>query len=332
MNSQRVKPRTFFSGYSEFFSNNKMLIVQDHSLYSTAPGSRYHHDMFEHVTSRTPLLSYLTYLSFLPWYASVAKFRHTGTYYSSAVKMCFAKRLLGRGMVLLLKGFLINVIYQIVYKLSTPEYVWAVAQKSSQPEQIYRGYLEILPELVPLATATAVGMCFAAISLYIASYALDKWRLYRAKKNMQKKYNNQHLQEIEMTEQKQVAGNGKSTNKRTRPTREEILERKINMARERGARVIKVNSPLGSIMFNVLRQFDQAYASFKGKLGEPGGISHEDGSRMMARDITVEFSDLTRDLSKKIGFRYYTPEELKAVQVESPTGEESSENESYQVD
>ncbi|BHH83453.1 recombinase [Desulforhopalus sp. 52FAK] len=121
-----------------------------------------------------------------------------------------------------------------------------------------------------------------------------------------------------MTEQKQVAGNGKSGNKRTRPTREEILERKINMARERGARVIKVNSPLGSIMFNVLRQFDQAYASFKGKLGEPGGISHEDGAQMMekARDITIDFSDLTRELSKKIGFRYYIPEELKAVKVD----------------
>ena len=126
-----------------------------------------------------------------------------------------------------------------------------------------------------------------------------------------------------MAEQKQVTENGKNTNKRTRPTREEILERKINMARERGARVIKVNSPLGSIMFNVLRQFDQAYASFKGKLGEPGGISHEDGARMMerARDVTVEFSDLTRELSKKIGFRYYTPEELKAVQVDSEAKE-----------
>jgi len=122
-----------------------------------------------------------------------------------------------------------------------------------------------------------------------------------------------------MTEQKQTAEKGRNKSKRTRPTREEILERKVNMARERGARVIKVNSPLGSIMFNVLRQFDQAYASFKGKLGEPGGISHEDGARMMARarDITVEFSDLTKELSKEIGFRYYTPEELKAVQTNS---------------
>jgi len=105
--------------------------------------------------------------------------------------------------------------------------------------------------------------------------------------------------------------------KRPRLSREEILEKKISMARERGARVIKINSPLGSIMFNVLRQFDQAYANFKGKLGEPGGVSYEEGAQMMAkaRDITMEFSDLTRELSERVNFRYYTPEELKELQL-----------------
>lgn len=108
-----------------------------------------------------------------------------------------------------------------------------------------------------------------------------------------------------------------TTQKRPKLSREEILERKINMARERGSRVIKINSPLGNIMFNVLRQFDQAYANFKGKLGEPGGISYEDGAQMMAkaRDITMEFSDLTKELSKRVDFRYYTPEELKELQA-----------------
>ncbi|MBM9514805.1 recombinase [Desulfogranum marinum] len=104
--------------------------------------------------------------------------------------------------------------------------------------------------------------------------------------------------------------------KRPKLSREEILEKKISMARERGSRVIKINSPLGSIMFNVLRQFDQAYANFKGKLGEPGGISYEEGAQMMAkaRDITMEFSDLTKELSERVEFRYYTPDELKELQ------------------
>ncbi len=117
---------------------------------------------------------------------------------------------------------------------------------------------------------------------------------------------------IEHPEKAEIHGN------RPKLSREEILERKISMAKERGSRVLKINSPLGSIMFNVLRQFDQAYAHFKGKLGEPGGISYEEGAELMerARIITVDFSILTKELSKKVAFRYFTPEELKVIQPE----------------
>ena len=103
---------------------------------------------------------------------------------------------------------------------------------------------------------------------------------------------------------------------RQRLTREEFLEKKINMARERGSRVLKINSPLGSIMFNVLRQFDMAYGNFKGRLGEPGGISYEEGAQLMeeAREITIAFSRLTKKLSKKVKFRYFVPQELQEVQ------------------
>lgn len=92
---------------------------------------------------------------------------------------------IGRGVVLLLKGFLVYVVYQVVFKLSTPEYVWALAQRFSRPERIYYGYLEILPRLVPLATETAVGMCCAALLPYLAAYVLDRWRQHRVKKNLQ---------------------------------------------------------------------------------------------------------------------------------------------------
>lgn len=122
--------------------------------------------------------------------------------------------------------------------------------------------------------------------------------------------------------QKMNGKNGNSAGRSERPklSREEILEKKVTLAKERGSRVIKINSPLGSIMYNVLRQFDQAYANFKGRLGEPGGISYEEGAEMMekARDITVAFSALTKDLSKKVDFRYYTPEELKEIVPPSP--------------
>lgn len=101
-----------------------------------------------------------------------------------------------------------------------------------------------------------------------------------------------------------------------KPSWEEIVERKISMARERGARVLKINSPLGSAMFNVLRQFDQAYARFKGQLGEAGGVSHEEGAELMAeaQEITMAFSNFTAKLSKRIRFRYYVPQELKEMQ------------------
>jgi hypothetical protein len=108
-------------------------------------------------------------------------------------------------------------------------------------------------------------------------------------------------------------------NEKKRFTKEEILERKISMVKERGSRVMKINSPMGSIMFNVLRQFDQAYAHFKGQLGEPGGISHEKGAALMdeARKITMAFSEFTGQLSKQVRFKYYVPQELQEMRQDT---------------
>ncbi|MHB1349719.1 MAG: recombinase [Desulfobulbaceae bacterium] len=109
--------------------------------------------------------------------------------------------------------------------------------------------------------------------------------------------------------------------KERRWTKEEIQERKINMVKERGARVLKINSPLGSTLFNILRQFDMAYAHFKSRLGEMGGISYKDGEALMeeGREIVMAFSDFTDRLSRQINFRYFTPREisefLKALNV-----------------
>jgi hypothetical protein len=109
-----------------------------------------------------------------------------------------------------------------------------------------------------------------------------------------------------------------------KPTREEILERKISMARERGSRVLKINSPLGNIMFNVLRQFDMAYGNLKGQLGEPGGISYEECSQFMeeAREITIAFSKLTKKLSVKVHHRYFVPQELREISANRQKQEE----------
>jgi hypothetical protein len=104
-----------------------------------------------------------------------------------------------------------------------------------------------------------------------------------------------------------------SDSKQGKPTWQEIQERKINMVKERGSRVLKINSPLGSTLFNILRQFDMAYTHFKARLGEMNGVSHEEGEKLMTegREIVMAFSDYTAKLSKRIQFRYYTPREIK---------------------
>ena len=101
--------------------------------------------------------------------------------------------------------------------------------------------------------------------------------------------------------------------KKQRRSWQEIEEKKINLVKEKGSRVMLVNSPIGSTMFSILRQFDMAYANFKGRLGEMGGISYEEGAALMeeGREIVMAFSDFTAKLSRKVNFRYYAPNEIK---------------------
>jgi hypothetical protein len=101
--------------------------------------------------------------------------------------------------------------------------------------------------------------------------------------------------------------------KKQRLSWQEIEEKKINLVKERGSRVMRVNSPIGSTMFSILRQFDMAYANFKGRFGEMGGITYEEGAALMeeGREIVMAFSDFTAKLSRKVNFRYYAPDEIK---------------------
>jgi hypothetical protein len=101
--------------------------------------------------------------------------------------------------------------------------------------------------------------------------------------------------------------------KKQRPSWQEIEEKKINLVKEKGSRVMRVNSPIGSTMFSIMRQFDMAYANFKGRLGEMGGITYEEGVDLMkeGQEIVMAFSDFTARLSRKVKFRYYPPDEIK---------------------
>jgi len=101
--------------------------------------------------------------------------------------------------------------------------------------------------------------------------------------------------------------------KKQRRSWQEIEEKKINLVKEKGSRVMLVNSPIGSTMFSILRQFDMAYAKFKGRLGEMGGITYEEGAALMeeGREIVMTFSDFTAKLSRKVNFRYFAPHEIE---------------------
>lgn len=87
-------------------------------------------------------------------------------------------------MSLLLKAFLIYVIYTVLYRLSTPENIWKLAiHFGSMAEKIYNGFLEIKPHLLPVATKSSILMIIAAICPYGSVYLLDLWHRYRIKRN-----------------------------------------------------------------------------------------------------------------------------------------------------
>jgi hypothetical protein len=94
------------------------------------------------------------------------------------------------------------------------------------------------------------------------------------------------------------------------------IERNINLAGQPDARVIRINSPGGATMANILRQFDAAYDEFKNRLGEPGsrGIPFEVGQPIAEQmtNILVQFSDLTATVCSKVNYQYRAPRELES--------------------
>ncbi|WP_167506091.1 hypothetical protein [Desulfosediminicola flagellatus] len=92
--------------------------------------------------------------------------------------------LVRRAMSLLLKAFLLYVVYLVLYRISTPENIWKLAQQfGTRAQSIYTGFFEVKPHLLPVATETAILMLVAAIIPYGSVYFLDIWHRYLVKKN-----------------------------------------------------------------------------------------------------------------------------------------------------
>ena len=105
-------------------------------------------------------------------------------YVGNITRKAINSLLLGRAMSLLLKAFLVYVIYLLLYRLSTPENVWKlVIHFGSMAEKIYYGFMEIKPHLLPVAVKSSVLMVVAAICPYGSVYLLDLWHRYRIKRN-----------------------------------------------------------------------------------------------------------------------------------------------------
>ena len=93
----------------------------------------------------------------------------------------------GRTMSLLVKALLIYVFYLILHRVSTPSRVWEVTKHfGSWAERFYYGYLEILPQMIPVATQCALIMAIAAVVPYGMVYSLDQWQRSKIKRNMRK--------------------------------------------------------------------------------------------------------------------------------------------------
>ncbi len=92
--------------------------------------------------------------------------------------------LMGRVMSLLIKAFLIYVVYLILFKVSSPENVWKVSQHlGSRAQKMYYGYMEIKPHLLPVASESAMFMAVAAVFPYGSVYLLDLIHRLRVKRN-----------------------------------------------------------------------------------------------------------------------------------------------------
>ncbi len=105
-------------------------------------------------------------------------------YVGNITRKAINSLLMGRAMSLLLKAFLLYVLYLVLFRLCTPENIWKLAlQFGSRAEEIYSGFFEIKPHLMPVATESSILMVVAAIFPYGSVYLLDLWRRYRIKRN-----------------------------------------------------------------------------------------------------------------------------------------------------
>jgi len=91
----------------------------------------------------------------------------------------------GRATLLVAKAGFIYIAWYMLFQLSTPERVWAVAGHFNNPEQIYTDYLTILPHMMPVVIHCSLIILVSSIVPYGSVYVLDHWRRYKIRKNQE---------------------------------------------------------------------------------------------------------------------------------------------------
>jgi len=100
--------------------------------------------------------------------------------------------------------------------------------------------------------------------------------------------------------------------------KQEMLERKISMAKERNTRVARIQSPLGDMAFNILRQFDPAFNQLAGKMHKlPTPDQEKRGTAYLkkAQELVLQLSDITEELCSAVHYQYVVPQEVKAIKA-----------------
>jgi hypothetical protein len=147
----------------------------------------FHFYLFPFVFHRLDSFSHLLFgsIPYLVLFINTAMCSYISRYYvGNITRKAINSLLLGRAMSLLLKAFLLYVVYLVLYRLGTPENVWRLTVHfGSMAGQIYYGFLQIKPHLLPVATKSSLLMVTAAIFPYGSVYLLDLWHRYRIKRN-----------------------------------------------------------------------------------------------------------------------------------------------------
>lgn len=147
----------------------------------------FHFYLFPFVFKKLDFFSHFVFgsIPYLVLLVNTAMCCYISRYYvGNITRKAINSLLMGRAMSLLLKAFLIYVVYFVLYRISTPENIWTFAQQfGAKAQNIYRGFFEVKPHLLPVATKSAVFMLVAAIIPYGSVYFLDLWHRYKIKKN-----------------------------------------------------------------------------------------------------------------------------------------------------